>query len=143
MTLGKFILLAFAGLASLLTGCSSITYEMAPPSQGVAETLEGSSCAPIIFGLGFGTLRVSEAMATAHRRTVDGENAPTAGTLSVRPITRVKVVEMQENMFLVFGSKCLTVRGDDSEATPTTSAPEPKPRGGSDTDTGYDYRHRR
>jgi hypothetical protein len=148
MTFSKLIPLALASFASLLTGCAFYTSELTIPTPGVAQTLAGESCAYNIFGLGMGTITLAEAMANAdavpnplkpgqYPQPSDGTVGPT------RPITRLSVAGTDDGAFLIGGYRCVTARGDDSEATPTTSAPEPKPHGGSDTDTGYDYRHRR
>lgn len=61
---GKKIVLIV--LILLTGGCISIGAELQVPDQTVKPTLTGEDCVSIVFGFGFGTARMSEAMQAPH-----------------------------------------------------------------------------
>lgn len=104
------ILFVFLLIVLLLPGCAFYTSELTVPVPGVAQTLEGSSCAPFLLGLGMGSLSLTEAMATAHALPEHGSD----NVGPKRPITRLSVVSTEDASILIFGWRCINAKGDDA-----------------------------
>lgn len=81
-------------VALLLGGCINISSRITPENQTVKPMTEGSDCSYIIFGFGFGTNTVEQAMANA---------SP--------PVQHIRSVTLDTFAFWFFGSQCITVVG--------------------------------
>ena len=88
----------------LLGGCVNISSQITPENQAVKPMTEGSDCSYIIFGFGFGTNTVEQAMANA---------SP--------PVQHIRSVTLDTFAFWFFGSQCITVVG---EAVPGATKPK-------------------
>ena len=98
--------LATLSLITLLTaGCMNITASVQPENTSVPELRESSDCAPIIFGLAYGSASVDVALKTKVQ-TLAGYDAPW------QPIVNVRRVQLHDYQFLFFGARCVEVVGE-------------------------------
>lgn len=91
---------------ALMTGCINITTRQQPEDTSVKEVLYGEDCALIIFGFGYGTASVEQAMAKG------GPDKDFANFKNHQQITKIRRVELNEAVFLLFGKRCVRVVGE-------------------------------
>ena len=99
----------------LTSGCISIDTDLQLRDETVKPMLTGEDCVRIYFGIGTGSVRMTEAMKTHHnvqeeRQTTSGlEKVTVRGGLLIR---RIHSVVLKENAALGFGKRCLAVTGE-------------------------------
>jgi hypothetical protein len=102
-------------LVLLLSGCIMIDADLRLPDETVKPMLTGEDCVGIYFGIGTGTVRMTEAMKTYHnvqevRQTSSGsEKVMVRGGLLIR---RIHSVVLKDNAAFGFGKRCLVVTGE-------------------------------
>ena len=84
----------------LLMGCVSITNRITPEDLSVKPMAEGKDCAYAVFGFGYGTTTVEQAMANA-----------------TPPIQNVRSVGVNEFYLLGVARLCLIVVGEGAPGT--------------------------
>ena len=99
----------------LTSGCISIDTDLRLRDETVKPMLSGEDCVRIYFGIGTGSMRMTEAM-KAHdsvqeeRQTTSGlEKVTVRGGLLIR---RIHSVVLKESAALAFGKRCLEVTGE-------------------------------
>jgi len=93
-----------SAISLLLGGCINISSRITPENQGVKPMTEGSDCSYAVFGFGYGTNTVEQAMANA---------SP--------PVHTLRSITLDSFAFWFFGSQCITVVG---EAVPGATKPK-------------------
>ncbi len=94
------------GLAVIGSGCIDITTRLHPEDPKVSETLIGSDCVLIVFGIGIGTADGSLAQEQGHPPSQARYTSPTR-------ITKVRRVQWTDRQFLpIFGERCVEVAGE-------------------------------
>ena len=99
----------------LTSGCISIDTDLQLRDETVKPMLTGEDCVRFYFGIGTGSVRMTEAMKTHHnvqeeRQTTSGlEKVTVRGGLLIR---RIHSVVLKENAALGFGKRCLEVTGE-------------------------------
>jgi hypothetical protein len=99
----------------LTSGCISIDTDLRVRDETVKPMLTGEDCVGIYFGIGTGSVRMTEAMKTHHnvqeeRRTTSGlEKVTVRGGLLIR---RIHSVVLKDNAAFGFGERCLEVTGE-------------------------------
>lgn len=92
----------------LLSGCLNLTTEIMPSNPGVTgETVTGSDCVPMIFGVLVGTATVDQAMQRERKERRGGEVESITGP----PIRHIKTIRLNDYGFLGFGARCVEVEG--------------------------------
>ena len=102
---------------TLLTACVDIETDLLPVDTSVEPVLVGRDCSPIVLGFGFGHNTVEQASRTDLKRAADefeGMNITT-------PITKVRVITLEEFSMVLAGVRCLKVIGEPDSASPTSS----------------------
>ena len=94
----------------LTSGCIMIDTELQVPDQNVKPILTGKDCVLIIFGFGFGTVRMGEAMKTEQyaERQSAFEKVRVAGP----PLRRIHSIILKDEEILFFGHRCLEIKGE-------------------------------
>lgn len=104
----RLFMIAICLLLGATSGCVNITAELTPHAVDVGTPLvEGSDCAYIIFGFGFGTATVDAALARYEVDRSDGS----ATYKRLPPITRIHSIRLHDYQFLGFGARCVEVIG--------------------------------
>jgi len=99
----------------LMSGCIMIDADLRLPDETVKPMLTGEDCVGIYFGIGTGTVRMTEAMKTHHNvqevlQTTSGlERVTVRGGLLIR---RIHSVVLKDNAVFGFGKRCLVVTGE-------------------------------
>src|SRR6476620_3928641 len=99
----------------LMSGCIMIDADLRLPDETVKPMLTGEDCVGIYFGIGTGTVRMTEAMKTYHnvqqeRQTTSGpEKSTVRGALLIR---RIHSVVLKDEGTLGFGRRCLEIKGE-------------------------------
>ncbi len=93
-------------LPLILAGCINIAVRTQPEQTDVPAVRASSDCAPIIFGLGFGTATLEGALAEPVIRMTDPYDAPR------QPIRRIRSVAIGDYQFLFFGARCVEIVGE-------------------------------
>ena len=99
----------------LTSGCISIDTDLQLRDETVKPMLTGEDCVRIYFGIGTGSVRMTEAMKTHHnvqeeRQTTSGlEKVTVRGGLLIR---RIHSVVLKDNAVFGFGKRCLVVTGE-------------------------------
>ena len=105
----------FILLVLLSTGCIMIDMELQVPDQTVQPMLTGEDCVSFYFGIGTGTVRMTEAMKTYHnvqqqRQSTSGPDKVTVrGALLIR---RIHSVVLRDQGALGFGRRCIEIKGE-------------------------------
>ena len=99
----------FIALLLLTSGCISITTELQLPDETVRPMLTGEDCVRIYFGIGTGTVRMTEAMKTYHNVQQGPDKVMVRGGLLIR---RIHSVVLKDESTLGFGRRCLEVKGE-------------------------------
>ena len=102
---------------SLLTACVDIETDLLPVDTSVEPVLVGRDCSPIVLGFGFGHNTVEQASRTDLKRASDefeGMNITT-------PITKVRVISLEEFSMVLAGVRCLKVIGEPDSTSPMSS----------------------
>lgn len=102
------IALGCCAVSLLLGGCINISSRITPENLSVKPMTEGSDCSYIIFGFGFGTNTVEQAMANA---------SP--------PVNTIRSVTLDAFAFWFFGSQCITVVGESAPGMTKPKAYDP------------------
>jgi hypothetical protein len=102
-------------LVLLTSGCIMIDTELQVPDETVKPMLTGEDCVGIYFGIGTGTVRMTEAMKTYHnvqdeRQTPSGpKKVMVRGGLLIR---HIHSVVLKDNAAFGFGKRCLEIKGE-------------------------------
>lgn len=109
------MIVALILLVLLTSGCIMIETDLQLPDETVKPMLTGEDCVGIYFGIGIGTVRMTEAMKTYHnvqqeRQTPLGpEKGMVRGALLIR---RIHSVVLKDVGTLGFGRRCLEIKGE-------------------------------
>jgi hypothetical protein len=107
---GTFLLLFL-----LMTGCIMIDVDLQLPDDTVNPMLTGEDCVGIYFGIGTGTLQMTEAMKT-HPNVQEVRQTPSGSEKVIVPggllIRRIHSVVLKDSAALGFGKRCLEVKGE-------------------------------
>ena len=95
-------------ISLLLGGCINISSRITPENQAVKPMTEGSDCSYAVFGFGYGTNTVEQAMANA---------SP--------PIQKVRSISTDLFFFIFFSSHCVTVVGEGAPGVTKPQAYDP------------------
>ena len=99
----------------LMSGCIMIDADLRLSDETVKPMLTGEDCVRIYFGIGIGSVRMTEAMKTHHNvqevlQTTSGlERVTVRGGLLIR---RIHSVVLKDNAVFGFGKRCLVVTGE-------------------------------
>ena len=102
-------------LVLLLSGCVSIGAELQIPDETVKPMLTGEDCVGIYFGIGIGTVRMTEAMKTYHNVQEERQTPSGPEKVMVRAgllIRRIHSVVLKDKGTLGFGRRCLEIKGE-------------------------------
>jgi hypothetical protein len=102
-------------VATLLSGCIMIDADLQLPDETVKPALTGKDCVGIYFGIGIGTVRMTEAMKSYHNVQQDRQTAFGSTKDIVRAallIRRIHSVVLKDEGTLGFGRRCLEVTGE-------------------------------
>ncbi len=95
--------------ASLIIGCVNITTDLTPVNPDVQAILVGRDCSYIVLGFGFGHNTVANAQREntwlAEERFEGFQRAST-------PITKIRVISLEETTMWLFGERCVKVTGE-------------------------------
>jgi hypothetical protein len=90
-------------------GCVYITTDLQPVNPDVQAALVGEDCSPIVLGFGFG----HNTVANAQRDNILRADERFEGFQRLTtPITKVRVISLEESTMLLFGQRCLKVTGE-------------------------------
>jgi hypothetical protein len=103
---GLYLRVVMASVLLIMAGCINITTRQQPEDTSVKEVLYGEDCAVIIFIFGYGTASVEQAMAKG------GPDNGFANFKNHQQITKIRRVELNEAVFLLFGKRCVRVVGE-------------------------------
>ena len=99
----------------LMSGCIMIDADLRLPDETVKPMLTGEDCVGIYFGIGTGTVRMTEAMKTHHNIQEELQTSSGPEKITVRGgllIRRVHSVVLKDNAVFGFGKRCLVVTGE-------------------------------
>ena len=85
------------------------------PDETVKPMLTGEDCVGIYFGIGTGTVRMTEAMKTHHNVQEERQTPSGPEKVMVRAgllIRRIHSVVLKDNAAFGFGKRCLVVTGE-------------------------------
>lgn len=94
-------------LMLVASGCINIKTRTQPEDSSVKALFEGRDCVSIMFGFGFGT-------ATIERARIAGVPIGQLLGYDVQgvPISKIRRVEIEDAMALMFGDRCVVVTGE-------------------------------
>jgi hypothetical protein len=118
LALRSVLTLAFVLTAGLLTGCVDIETDLLPVDASVQPLLVGRDCSPIVLGFGFGHNTVEQAKRTDLQRASDEFE----GTITT-PITKIRVISLEEFNLVLAGVRCLKVIGEPDSSSTNTPPP--------------------
>jgi hypothetical protein len=111
------LLLTCVLTTNLLTACVDIETDLLPVDTSVEPVLVGRDCSPIVLGFGFGHNTVEQARRTDLKHAADefeGMNITT-------PITKVRVISLEEFSMVLAGVRCVKVIGEPDPTSPMSS----------------------
>ena len=115
MTLNPITVVILGGLFLMTSGCVRIDTDLQLPDETVKPMLTGEDCVGIYFGIGTGTVRMTEALKTYHnvqqerQTTLGSEKGTVRGALLIR---RIHSVVLKDEGTLGFGRRCLEIKGE-------------------------------
>jgi hypothetical protein len=121
LTLRSVLPLACVLTVSLLTACVDIETDLLPVDTSVESVLVGRDCIPIVLGFGFGHNTVEQAKRTDLKRAADEFDGMNITT----PITKVRLLSLEEFYMVLAGVRCLKVVGEPDSSPPINSPPTP------------------
>ncbi len=111
--------LAFVSTTGLVTGCIDIETDLLPVDTSVQPVLVGRDCTPIVLGFGFGHNTVEQAKRNDLKRSGDEFEGMDITT----PITKIRVVSLEEFNLVLAGVRCLKVVGEPDSSSSAIESP--------------------